>query len=254
MIDPLYLPPYGPNLSYTDLTREEYKIASAINDGLHGLGAFSTDFTAAVYLLNYAQASCKREAELYGRPNEYGSPYTHWQFIAARDATMAVFNFCKAMTGVRSLIGKCPPWIGKIDHKALRQAEKAYGARFPYANPLRHTVAHAGEINATPEKRDKNALKGSADGPVEVGRMRLDGAGASISLDGCLYNDVYQATFEGELISCAINLENAAFLVSTTRASYDAFQELDSTTPDTRAVIEKYRLSGLEGISSKFTP
>lgn len=146
--------------------------------------------------------------------------YSEWQRIAARDCALTIFHFSKTMGAVDGYWPKSIPSLkGKIDFPLKKQAERELSAAFPFADGLRHTVAHQAEF-ATPTRIAEHMISG----PYNGFDMYLE-EGATVSVSEDLSDDIYASTFEGKMIHIAINDGTVAKLSGVRDEYLQAFTE-----------------------------
>lgn len=108
-----------------------------------------------------------------------------WGDLARNSAALSVFHFGKCLHAIRSSAGRLPARYGAIDTSELKLASQRYESNFPHVDNVRHSIAHAGELNSTPQKAATHGTSSGSffgyaffDGAI-VGSARLQ-----IGLDG----------------------------------------------------------------------
>lgn len=75
-----------------------------------------------------------------------------WQFIAAHECILELYNFRARLAKIQSvLLKQCPSVRPHIDMGLVRDSRKKLDELFPDAEAMRHAVAHKGENEAHPE-------------------------------------------------------------------------------------------------------
>lgn len=91
--------------------------------------------------------------------------YRHWQFIAARDGAITIYNFQSALGSVTQTLNKSQYFAAKFDRAALRSVRKKFEAWFPDAADVRHSVGHASDKFENEKEHVKNGYSGVLDIP-----------------------------------------------------------------------------------------
>ena len=111
-----------------------------------------------------------------------GSVFFDWQFTAARDAIVALYNYREAMDGCQANLRKIRAWSKLVDHAAIERARERFKREFPGIRELRTTVVHAVEIFRNEQLMKQNVKSGNI---VEGGN--LSGATYSAVFGGVSY-------------------------------------------------------------------
>jgi len=161
---------------------------------------------AAISLFQY----CRFAKENRDRTGVVGIPlFTDWELIAARDGAFSIFNFDEALAKTRSLIGKVPQWIQKIDALQLKESEKILDVAFPFARKMRDAVAHP-ELYADSTKK-----------------MGISDGSSSLTVEGSLFGDTFMSTFKGEAVKYSVNESTLNILMDVAAQAFMAFEDLD---------------------------
>ena len=103
------------------------------------------------------------DCALWGFCEEQGarppSLFFDWQFTAARDAIVALYNFRDAIAGCQGNLRKIKEWKALTDTVALERASEEFKCEFPGIRQLRTTVVHAVELFDNEEQMTKNSAK-----------------------------------------------------------------------------------------------
>lgn len=126
-------------------TAPDSRVLDCVRTNYKALVRFDKDFRAAQSLLGYVTTlNFNAESELDLRMG--------WGVIAQNHAALSVFHFGKSLLAIRTYAGRVPASDGPIDTTQLRLAWKLYQREFPHVENVRHAIAHAGELNSTPER------------------------------------------------------------------------------------------------------
>ena len=129
----------------------------------------------------------------------------HWIHIAARDATITLWDFGDALTQLESTVRSCEPLRTKQRVTALRVAKGQFGNAFPDARRMRRVSAHPVGHFSTPQARRNNAHR------------RMLGYGN-------IRNRTIEHTHEGRRISFDLSEETITKLEAICTAVFNAFR------------------------------
>ena len=178
-----------------------------IEGHLSQLSRYSEDFFHAVALFDLAGANAQRVMSAQPASRVLFDRFIQWQFIAARDGAMTIFHFAKSLDALKAAVSDCPPVGGHIDHDAFRAARRAFREGFRDFEPVRHAVAHSGELSKNSKSRAKNAFSGSHSGPgIEIKNS------TGVMISNQLAGRTFTNTYEGKIVSYDLSWENWATL------------------------------------------
>jgi hypothetical protein len=206
-IDPRFQSPYPPSLAIGSLPIEERDIGWSISLNLSSLSREAKNIAAAIVLFGVCRENGAKD--LFG----------DWMRLAARDGAISIYSFGKALAQVRSLIGRVKSWHPIIDAEKLKSAESAFKKSFPFAEKMRHSVAHP-EFYNNPDK--KMGINGDFEG---LG-IKAEGV-ENLVLQEMIENFTFAATFEGVLVKYDLTAETLNSVIGITEQAFDAFSALD---------------------------
>lgn len=121
---------------------------------------FSSDLRRQTLL---AIESSKDQHERIAKIRAFMSdPSMKWTGIAHRDSAMSIYHFKCILDGI-SFRGT-PTLAGWVDHKALAVAKKKFNSAFQFAEQIRHSISHSGEMIATRDDVEKNSTSQEFEG------------------------------------------------------------------------------------------
>jgi hypothetical protein len=220
-------------------------LARDIHSRLHSIVSYGDEFGHAIHLFEFArvqerafrqninacaipspdqprdqflEAIAGREAllaELEPMIRVYGG----WQFIAARQGAISLYNLGKAMQSIRADLKNCPSLNSIVKREELANASRTYRNRFPRFEGVRHVVAHDAEFFGPQEQRFKHALRE----PIKRGSFIE--AGAGIPLGQNLNGDEFLCSFLGKVVSYQINVDSFEHAKAAILAMIGAFDD-----------------------------
>lgn len=134
----------------------------ALSGLLHALHHYANCFKYALQLFEFSEGKLSSLLSPMGpkmEDQEARLMFAGWMLIAARDATMSLYHFAKAMEEIRACFRHLLKFRALIKHDVIRLSVKLFSARFPNYLQMRHSVAHSAE-SASLEERIKNAVSG----------------------------------------------------------------------------------------------
>jgi|SRR5579863_5598455 len=216
-LKPEFIPPYAPRLSMRNVPTELAPSASSIERNLHDMRSAAAALIAAISLFEFCGM---QERMLRATQAPMGRTlYTDWMFLAGREGAMAIRNFRFALSTVRGLIGTIPPWRTSVDTAALKRAEQEFSKHFPFADHMRHAIAHP-ENHSNPAK-SKPITKG-----IDMLGMNVS-AGAAVTIKNGIFNSTFSDTFEGALVHYDLTPETMKTILSILTICFDAFSNID---------------------------
>lgn len=208
-----FQPPHPRMWLLHELPENEMQSAWHVWGNLRSLTGYAEDVASAVALFEYSLAN--------SRQIRRRSLFSNWAFCAARDGAMSLYHYSQSLRSVRGGFKNCPTLRAKVDHKALRDAEKAFKDGFPAAEQLRHAIAHSAELADSLEKRELNSVRNLQSGSFQV----LNGSVMiRDQIDGCRFS----YSFNGELVYYDVNSDTILKLNEITQTVIDAFEEISA--------------------------
>jgi hypothetical protein len=129
---------------------------------------FDKEFLAALSLLGQTTLEMAKN----GAEKRLG-----WTSIAHNHAALSVWHFGKSLHTVRAYAGLASAACGQpAETNLMRAAWKRYCTEFPHVDNVRHAIAHAGELNSTPEKMATHTVSRGATFGYIVGDGQLVGS------------------------------------------------------------------------------
>ncbi|HZG45442.1 MAG TPA: hypothetical protein VEZ41_04135 [Allosphingosinicella sp.] len=204
---------YVPHPAIEHLPQMERPAADHVRRLLRLQTSFYEHFAEAVALFEYCRSEWSGYQPL---PNA-------WAFIASRDAGMSIWHFGETLLALRSGFKDCATFRASVNFEAVREAWRSYGKCFPFAEQMRHAIAHAANLDKTVADREANALKS----PVEV-------AGTGVTIDGRLgeglIGDRFMTNINGQLVEFAMSWDTTRSLLEILHQTFSAFPP--PATPD----------------------
>lgn len=194
---PEYLPPDTPILWASTLPEAQREAGDSLISKIQSISRHCREVSAAVALFDF----CRKNSS-------NGRLFGDWIFIAARDGAMTIRNYGKALASIRGLVGLCPSWAKRTDLERLKAAEKRFRNTFPFADKVRHSVAHPELYN---DHRKNMGVKGPSGVPLSD-----FAADAEFVSSNSLFNDELVATFEGIVVKYSINSVTAKHIAEIT--------------------------------------
>jgi hypothetical protein len=199
-----------PKIPLDGLDEEQRKFAGNLHLALIQMNSFVNDFTDDLKLFDH----CERNFR-------FGDPltFTKWQLVAARDGSMNIFHFRKAIIGAGSSLAKCPPLFERADKGKMKECNKFFRTHFPDYERIRDSVGHAADNSVHPDKNAKHKIKGGArHGDFWVGEVAQ-------SITG-LKDRKFITTYEGTIVSYEVSDATLGKLLASKRLFYAAFRSL----------------------------
>ncbi len=196
-----------PTIELASFPIEEQEAIWNLNLALSSLNNYLKDFQAALALFDFCESQCQALQERREPiPRNWLMP---WQFIAGRDGAMTIFHFGKTIESIKeSGFFGCPTLKAKIDHAQLRIGAKLFRQWFRDFERVRHSVAHAAELQKNQESRKRNSMRGASMQNVLVGRN-------------------FQNTHGGRILSYEIGQTTMTRLKRTQDQFFAPFKEFD---------------------------
>lgn len=153
--------------------------------------------------------------------NSIGNPgfRNGWLFVPARDGAISLFHYIKVLGFIRSSFQNCPTFRSAVDTDSLRRSEKAFKECFPFAESLRHAVAHAAELVKSEAEIKKHGVSN-----YNKGSTRIEGNGRVILRDH-LDGDTFTYTFEGECVYYDLNQDTINNIAKITQDIFNSFSK-----------------------------
>jgi len=114
--------------------------------------------------------------------------FSDWMGVAGRDGALTLNNYSVVLSRIRKLVGQIPTWLPQVDAQTLKRAATEFDRAFPFAQKLRHSVAHP-EIYNNPNK------KMGIDGPFELAGVKADGGPKNATFRECIDGFTFISTF-----------------------------------------------------------
>jgi hypothetical protein len=195
-------PPFPPLPKWQDLPADEQVAGRSFMTGLRSLRTYANELLAAVELFNHTKGLDTGNAPFDLNPSH------QWSLIAGRSGAIAIYNYAKAMKGVKAVLGLCPTWNALIDGKKLKPLVNEFEAKFPVWYELRQAIAHEAELWDHPKKLLENEPKG--------GHFR-----------NSILGDTYITAYKGQEFIYSVNVGSVLVLNDITRRYFDVFAPLD---------------------------
>jgi hypothetical protein len=127
---------------------DEAEAVKTLNAHLSGLESSVTAWEAALFLY----VTSKQPP-----PSISQTIANRWRFIACNECVLELYHLRSRLEKIRSVqLRNCPSLRKYLDSYKMRCASKRLDEYFPDIEPLRHAIAHSGEIEAHPETHAPN--------------------------------------------------------------------------------------------------
>lgn len=188
-----------------------------VGHALDNLAYFVECFESALLLFDKCE-----QAKKIGSKSTRGN-WRNWQFVAARDGAISIYNFSEAISSVKLSLHECPYLKFRLNNSRITAAQRQFKCDFPYAVTLRHSVSHAGEKAANSSQHAKHGY---------TGRFRIL-PGTVVSVKQYVAIDVlngrhYSNTWNKRVVSYRISAANLTRLIAVRDQIWDAFDEMNS--------------------------
>lgn len=126
-----------------------------------------------------------------------------WQLLAARSGALSIYEFHRIEQAIDLLVSRCPTIKSQIDKNARSEAAKIFAESFPHFADVRVAAAHGHELNATPEKADRNCMAttrvpGLVNGDTE----------SQVLISDAMLGRKYINTLSGKIVSYELSKRN----------------------------------------------
>ena len=196
----------APHFKISALPAKEHAAAYTAQSGLHDLGGYIEDYSAAISLFDFSLA-------------QYGPPQSErWALIAGWDGAMTIYHFGTALEGIRSSLTMCPTIRSAMDYDVFRRALSDFRAKFPGYEKTRHAVAHAADKMKTPSKLAKHSYSG----PHRAGGFNISNS-TELTLTDSFSGRVFVSTWEGEIVTHELSKATLNNLMTVAQAVWRAF-------------------------------
>lgn len=192
--------------------QKEAEAVSSIQLNLEAMKSFSDEFAHAVSLFEYSGLQEARTGS---------NIFTRFQFIAAKQAILALYNYRMAMDAAVALRRSCPAFTKKIDNSSLERAKERFRTEFPKLKELRQTLLHTAELSATPERLKTLSLREEV--MVVSGPWGVNLGAGSVLGDCSLVMNQYVSAFHGETVMLEVSGAKARLLIDIARDFFGAF-------------------------------
>jgi hypothetical protein len=205
-----------PKIPLDGLGQDERQFAGDLGLALVHMDTFADNFVDDLKLFDFCE----------GQPNADASAaltLVKWRMVAARDGSMNIFHFYRAMKSAEKNLAKCPSLSGQVDRKKMKEANKMFSTHFPRFEEIRNSVGHAADNLLHPDKNEKHNIRGGArDGHIWVGEVTRSATG--------LFGRTFTTTYEGALVSYEVSPDTLIKLLAVKRAFFSAFRNLKLLT------------------------
>jgi hypothetical protein len=217
---------WPPQIHVLGLPETERRAASQIQMQLHDLVAKGRDFAAALALFDYSFKQVILQHTPYPHDPDNKSWVHAWQYIAARDGAVTIYNFGKAFELISHNFVKCPTVVSLVDRESLKTARRRMRELFPRYEAIRHAIAHSAELM----NQESSSKKHSISGPFELARGLVAPAGTTVMISGTLKDREFISTVKGQLQSYEISKATLDGLTDVRIDIYTAFLPVEAET------------------------
>lgn len=141
-----------------------------------------------------------------------------WKFVAGRDGAMSIYHLATVFDGVQQITATTPGLTPLADRAKFKAANKFLARDFPELEKVRHAVAHVGEKMKSKAKFAEHAFSGDIS-ELGIGTGRT----AGLTFSNNFVDDRFTNTWEGKVLSYALNLETLKKLVAIRDEIWGAF-------------------------------
>jgi hypothetical protein len=201
------MPRLHPIVHISAFPENEREHAFSLIGQFAALSQYTHGFEYALQLFDYSEneLSRLRTPRPVMEDSDARFKFMGWMQIAARDATMSLYHFAKAMEEIRDSFRYLPTFRPFVRHDIIRISAKLFAAHFPNYLKMRHSVAHAAEFGSL-EERKRNA------------------AGA-ISMRETLIGRKFTSSIEGRFLSTDMSDRSLNRLLDVEARFFSAFAE-----------------------------
>lgn len=205
--------PESPFIGPNHARGPEFECQLVVGINVRRLGAFVSEFEAAVALFDHAQKLWN------GRD---ANPPFRWMRIAARDGALSLYHYLQALLAVKKFASLSPEWREVLNLKPLRQCEREFKTRFPRIEAVRHSISHSAELTRSPDKWREHS--------VAIGESGWKFSGGNIDQDTRIYSATYKPQASQTACEVSYDLTEGAlrFLIDNVRKVFGVFASLDS--------------------------
>jgi hypothetical protein len=200
-----------------EMDRQDMRL---LNNALNEIDYDRDRFLDALTLFDYcsAQASASNGTNLR---------FENWRFIAARDASMTVYNFRQSMFAANDLANKSNYVKAALNLSALKEANSKFDNYFSDFRDIRDAVGHSGELAKNQFAYEKNSFSGDyiANG-IHIKNVQ------KLIIKDSLVGRKYTCTIKGKIVDCEISAQSFAQLNEVENLFYSAFMQAPSAPPE----------------------
>ena len=205
-------------MNYPSATEDEHDGALALSMNSDALTKHAAHFADAVALFEVAgQESLRTNSRLVGR----------WQFLAARQGIVSIYNYRMAMDGVLKMRSACPAWSAAFDNARLESAKTQFRQEFKHTKELRQSLLHNSEMFWNPTNYKTNVSTKGIDN-----RCFKIPPGAQVVADGNLFNNIYMVQFVGQQFELEMSLKKLGVLIAITRDFFSGLKFAEGQSCD----------------------
>jgi hypothetical protein len=214
---------FPPRFDLREFPEGERDSVEHIQGLLGRLFGYVNSFDAAIRL---AQRSAQEMSQLRDQNPDGGyrmpEPLHEYQFVAARDGAMTIYHFACVIDGIRQSRRNAPTLSAMIDDQRIKIAGRLFNTYFPDFERVRHAVAHAAELMATPESTARNISA----------QNTITSHGHELSIGDLLdeQNGKFTTTIEGCRVSYQLSRDALNKLVRIQGYIYSAFERVKVET------------------------
>jgi hypothetical protein len=148
--------------------------------------------------------------------------YRYWQFSAARDGALSIYNFYWALKGIPDSLNECNYLANRLNLVELRKVRKKFDALFTNATQVRHAVGHATEKAKNRREHNQHGFTGI----VKIPGLNLGPVKRFLIVDH-LYRRNFCNTWQGKIECYKISKKTLADLASVRDAAFDVFDAMN---------------------------
>ncbi|MFW2349399.1 hypothetical protein [Qipengyuania sp.] len=206
-------PPEAPRFRSDQVADGQQLLATTFGHNVSSLSDYYRDFANAVALKDWCRAA---EKEL-----DHSRLISDWQFLAARGAVVALYNYRMALTGIDRGIRRFDEWAALTERKKFDAAREEFKERFPNTTEMRQSILHSAELY-----QNEGKLKVNNANRMQSIAVSVDNCGIVIYSGGSLIDDVYETSFGGQTYHLPLTAEKILELRKITLEVFDAFERV----------------------------
>ena len=187
------------------------------------------DWFAAALTLFVAASTDLHKLGPDGIASETARRLRSWKLIAARDGSMTLYHFLRALQSIKRCLDRSPAMRAIVPTSEIESALKDFWTYFPGAKKARDSVGHTAELLSSPERWAANALK---DDYIVDGNHIISKGSA---MRNSLFNNTFTTTtFGGDMVTYDVTdetLKRLHLIIDRVHAAFDQSKRQPPAVP-----------------------